>query len=470
MLDSELQAQVFDFEGVEDGLPLLPLAARRALDVAGFRLSLEGWQSLAFDDRRLLCIEGSREAVDAPTVERVVRRSMLPATRIRPVPDPDPLQPPDQLAAALASRRSVAPTQWSKLRSLDRYALVHVLRRAVAHDDPQRLELALAAILPRAEGSADDAARRKSVPPDPPHTQPSETQHNPKRNGTNRPAPRQVSSQPRVDGTPALDSSRHPAAPPAPPADRFEPMEIDLEASERFVRRLSTLPPKASEDDGRPTPVISEPPSMRSAELAAHHYGDETLPASRPPVAPAAPPPAALVGPPPALPVPPLAADPAPVLSTHLTQGAEAKMVDVGDKDVSDRRATATGVVRMRKETAQKMARHEGPKGEVLSVARLAGIMAAKRTPDLIPLCHTIALTKVEVHVDVEAMTGIVTVMAIVEARDRTGVEMEALTAVSTACLTIYDMLKGVDRDMVISDIKLVQKSGGRGGAYQRKE
>jgi cyclic pyranopterin phosphate synthase len=143
-------------------------------------------------------------------------------------------------------------------------------------------------------------------------------------------------------------------------------------------------------------------------------------------------------------------------------------MVPVGDKPVTQRRATAAGTVRMRVETAQRLARNDTPKGDVLATARVAGILAAKRTPELIPLCHHVVVTSVEVHLDLQPRTGMLNVTAVVDAMDRTGVEMEALTAVSVTCLTIYDMLKGIDREMVVSDIRLVSKTGGKTGAYVR--
>jgi len=155
-------------------------------------------------------------------------------------------------------------------------------------------------------------------------------------------------------------------------------------------------------------------------------------------------------------------------ISTHLSETGHAQMVDVGDKPVTARRAAATGRVRMRPETAARIQRHEVPKGEVLGTARIAAIMAAKKTQELIPLCHQVALTNVTVHLDVDVSAGCVNVMAIADTADRTGVEMEALTAVSVACLTVYDMLKGVDRDMTIGDIALLEKSGGRSGHYRR--
>jgi cyclic pyranopterin phosphate synthase len=157
-------------------------------------------------------------------------------------------------------------------------------------------------------------------------------------------------------------------------------------------------------------------------------------------------------------------------VSRHLSPTGEVHMVDVGTKAVTHRRATATGIVKMHPDTAGRLARHETPKGEVLATARIAGIMAAKKTPELIPLCHGIALTRVEVLVDVEPKVGIVTISAVAEAHDRTGVEMEALTAVSVACLTVYDMLKGVDKEMTIGEIRLLSKSGGRTGDYVRRE
>lgn len=143
-------------------------------------------------------------------------------------------------------------------------------------------------------------------------------------------------------------------------------------------------------------------------------------------------------------------------------------MVDVAGKAPSVRRAVASGFVRMKPETIARVARRDAPKGEVLATARLAGIMAAKRTSDLIPLCHAVALTGVEVHLDLDTAAGRVNVTAVAEALDRTGVEMEAMVAVSVACLTIYDMLKGIERGMIIGEVKLLEKSGGRTGVYRR--
>ncbi len=154
---------------------------------------------------------------------------------------------------------------------------------------------------------------------------------------------------------------------------------------------------------------------------------------------------------------------------THLTTSGEARMVDVGPKPQTHRRAVAAAVVRMRPETARLIVDQTAPKGDVLAAARLAGIMAAKRVPELIPLCHTLALTRVVVQLDVDQQTGAVQVKAAAEAYDRTGVEMEAMVAASVASLTIYDMLKAVDRAMSIEQVVLLEKSGGRSGHYRRE-
>ena len=168
--------------------------------------------------------------------------------------------------------------------------------------------------------------------------------------------------------------------------------------------------------------------------------------------------------------IPELTVPPMDVLSTHLTEAGDARMVDVGAKPVTERRAVASAVVHMRRETFHRLAQRDTPKGDVLASARIAGIMAAKRTSELIPLCHAIALTSVEVQLDLDEGTSSVLVTAIAQASDRTGVEMEALVAASVAGLTVYDMLKGIDRDMKIDDVKLLEKSGGRTGHYQRRE
>ena len=152
---------------------------------------------------------------------------------------------------------------------------------------------------------------------------------------------------------------------------------------------------------------------------------------------------------------------------THLDESGAARMVDIADKVVTSRVATAAGSVWMKPETLKLLLAGEAKKGDVLAAARIAGIMAAKRTHELIPLCHPLALSKVTVEfVPIEAESRLdVTASAKVEGK--TGVEMEALTAVSVACLTIYDMLKAVDRGMRIGDIRLVEKTGGKSGHYR---
>jgi cyclic pyranopterin monophosphate synthase len=144
-------------------------------------------------------------------------------------------------------------------------------------------------------------------------------------------------------------------------------------------------------------------------------------------------------------------------------------MIDVGGKEPSGRRATASAGVRMRPETAVLLAEGQLPKGDALGPARVAGVLAAKRTPDLIPFCHPVALTAVAVDIEVDIEAGTATVTATASAADRTGVEMEALVAVTVAALTIYDMVKGVEAGVVIDDVVLVEKTGGASGDWRRQ-
>lgn len=157
-----------------------------------------------------------------------------------------------------------------------------------------------------------------------------------------------------------------------------------------------------------------------------------------------------------------------PQLSTHIGPTGDVRMVDVGDKPTTRRLAVATARVRMRAETIERLSRGDTPKGEVLATARIAGIMAAKRTPDIIPMCHGIALSHVEVQIEIDKPASMVRITARTEAMDRTGVEMEAMVAASIAALTMYDMLKGIDREMVVEEVLLVEKSGGRSGHFRR--
>jgi cyclic pyranopterin monophosphate synthase len=153
---------------------------------------------------------------------------------------------------------------------------------------------------------------------------------------------------------------------------------------------------------------------------------------------------------------------------THIDEHGAARMVDVSGKDVTDRVATAQGRVVVAPETADLLRRGAAPKGDVLGVARVAGIMAAKRTPDLIPLCHPLAISGVTVELEVE--DAAVAIVANVRTTDRTGVEMEALTAVSVAALTVYDMIKAVDKGASITDVRVERKSGGKSGDWSRSD
>jgi cyclic pyranopterin phosphate synthase len=154
---------------------------------------------------------------------------------------------------------------------------------------------------------------------------------------------------------------------------------------------------------------------------------------------------------------------------THIDQDGNAIMVDVSNKDNTSRTATAEGSVYMKPETLQLIINQDIKKGDVLLVAQLAGIMGAKRTPDLIPLCHPLNLTSAKVTLRIDKKRNAVDIKATCKLKGQTGVEMEALTAVSTAALTVYDMCKAVDRGMCLSEIRLIQKSGGKSGEYSRK-
>ena len=155
---------------------------------------------------------------------------------------------------------------------------------------------------------------------------------------------------------------------------------------------------------------------------------------------------------------------------THLDESGRARMVDVGDKAVTQREAVASGRIRMRPETLRRAQSGDLPKGDVRAIAEIAGVMAGKRTSELIPLCHPLALSslKVDVAAD-EKLPGFV-VTARARVTGQTGVEMEALTAASVACLTLYDMLKAIDRSMTIEAIQLQEKHGGASGSYIRSD
>lgn len=152
---------------------------------------------------------------------------------------------------------------------------------------------------------------------------------------------------------------------------------------------------------------------------------------------------------------------------SHIDAKGEAHMVDVGAKDITNREAVVTGNISMLPETLAMILEGNAKKGDVLGTARIAGIMAAKKTSDLIPLCHPLALTKVTVDIEPDETLPGFQIRATAKVNGQTGVEMEALTACSITCMTIYDMAKAVDRGMVISDIKLIEKSGGKSGTWK---
>lgn len=312
---------VFSFEAEEIGpaLDLVPLAGRRALDHAGLKLSLEGWRSLSYEERKAIAEAGASARVDVPVVMTIVRRAEPAATPMTPASDPSPEHLPEGLGAASHRGRTIDAATWAALPGLYRFALVHALRRAEKRADPNILRAAIEVLLMSDEAKKND--------------------------------------------------------------------------------------------------LTSNDPSE---------------------------------------------------LSTHLGPRGDVRMVDVAEKATTRRRAVAVSRVRMKPETAARLARGDTPKGEVLATARIAGIMAAKRTPELIPMCHAIALTHVAIALDVDEQAALVSIEASAEAFDRTGVEMEAMVAASIAALTIYDMLKGIDREMVVENVALVEKSGGRSGHFRR--
>lgn len=294
--------KLYAFDEDTEGLELVPLAARRALDHAGLKMSRKGWRSLPLAARRSIVDLGSARTVDVATVARACKPAEPAAERGDVVEDPPAKAPPQVVTQAFGTERPIADAVWAGLSPLDRYVLWKVASK------------------------------------------------------------------------------------------------------------------------GRP-------------ERMAAAYQE-------------------IVG--------------ASALSTHLAPGGGVRMVDVAEKIATQRTAIAESRVTMGGEAFARLERADAPKGDVLGTARLAGIMAAKRTADLIPLCHPIALTRVAVELKLEPGERSVHVTATVEAFDRTGVEMEALVAASTAALTVYDMLKAFDRSMQISGTRLVAKSGGRSGDYRR--
>jgi cyclic pyranopterin phosphate synthase len=155
---------------------------------------------------------------------------------------------------------------------------------------------------------------------------------------------------------------------------------------------------------------------------------------------------------------------------SHLDEKGRARMVDVSEKEVTSRIALARGTIHMRPETLELIRQGRVEKGDVFSVARVAGIMAAKKTSELIPMCHPLNITSVQITLTAESAPARVDIEASVRVSGKTGVEMEAMTAVAVAGLTIYDMCKAVDREMALGEIRLVEKSGGKSGTFIRKE
>jgi cyclic pyranopterin phosphate synthase len=303
---------VFGFELSTRDLELMPVAARRALDTVGIRLSLEAWRALTVADRTALIVSGSLGSVPVARVERLLEQVQPRPPRVEPQSDPREI--PQDLLDALGGRARELEERWPALSGLERYALVKLAR----------------------PGHLDPAARQARL----------------------------------------------------------------VEAFQEIVK------PKTD----------------------AHGHG-----------------------------------------LSHLTASGDAHMVNVSEKMPTARLAVAEAFVSMKPETLALLASGTTPKGDVLAAARIAGIQAAKRTPDLIPLCHAIALTGVEVELELRTDPPGVAIKASARAFDRTGVEMEAMVAASIASLTLYDMLKAVDRGMSVKNVVLSRKSGGRSGDFRRE-
>ena len=531
MVGAPTASAVFDFENILPQLDFLPIAARRALDHAGLRLSLEAWRSLGLEDRCQLVAAGADDIVDSTSVAGVVRRASPPAQRIEVVGDPDPLAPPDGLLRLLEPVPLDA-RQWARLRALDRYALAHVHRRSIARNDPSLIQAAYEDIVmghlrslrpPPGEAGGrgmGSTTPPPDLPPPPPlprggrldapavpsfagelhargHDEPASSRPSQEVFGTR-------TTQRKMDTTPVREAAsrsqnrphgtapsfRRPqvaeiAGPPQDPPQRL--YETPIAGRVEIGGRTPEAPGVRGYGSGSrgfdtPSARRATPMPPQVADTSPHieiSHGDELIPEGEhdllahldeqidvpPPVIPELTPPrmeihsAHLAE----------GAD-ARLLSSHLTESGDARMVDVGEKDITARRAVASSTVRMRRETFRRLAQNDTPKGDVLAAARIAGIMAAKRTSELIPLCHGIHVTSVEVQIDLDGATSSVHIFATAEAVDRTGVEMEAMVAASIAGLTIYDMLKGIDRDMSITDVKLLEKSGGRTGHYVRRD
>jgi len=289
---------------VDEALELLPMAARRALDRAGKKVSLQEWKRHGLDVRQRLTQLGSDARVDVPAVLRVLEQCQALTTALEAPPEPSADAVPAEVEVAFGPEQPIPAATWSALSALDRYVLCKV-------------------------------------------------------------------------------------------------------AAKRRVERIA----QAYEE------VIGQS-----------------------------------------------------ALSNHLEPHGGVRMVNVAEKPVTRRVAVAESWVTLSEQALTRLVQNDGPKGDVLSVARIAAIQAAKKTPDLIPLCHAIALTKVSVQFDIDTAKRALRIEVTTHANDRTGVEMEAMTAASVAALTVYDMLKGVDRGIVLGPIQLTHKHGGRTGDYARSE
>ncbi len=395
--------QVFPFEADEVGsdLALVPLAARRALDQAGFHLPLAGWQSLPFDERQNLVTLGTQDDVDVAAVAAIVDDARPNARLVDPNSDPTPLNLPE----GLSEQSGIDNERWANLGGLARYVLAHAARRAVQRHDPSLLTAALEAFCPR-------------------HTLPS-------------PDPAPITPPPasrRFYAEPKSMRSEHMQFGVEQKTFTAEPKSIRPERMQHFTpeqRMLVSEKPVGLERTSEPKTMAPGPTTARPPQIISVVSDQKRL-------------------------------------STHIGPSGDVRMVDVADKPVSHRIAIATSRVRMRHDTVDRLLRGDTPKGEVLATARVAGIMAAKRTPELIPMCHAVALSHVEVRIDIDGSNACAIITARAEAIDRTGVEMEAMVAASITALTMYDMLKGIDREMVVEQVVLIEKSGGRSGTYRR--
>jgi cyclic pyranopterin phosphate synthase len=366
-----LDSAVYPFEGILPDLDAPPIAARRAIDHTGLRLTLEGWRSLSLEERQKLTVAGVPERVDVETVALSLRRANPGPQRVSPIPDPDPFSPPEALVRALEPARTLDAKRWSRLRSLDRYALLHTYRRAVARSAFSTLTEVVDMVL-----LASNRPPSSSTAPPPP-----------------------VSYR---------------------PPGYYSAVTASSETTNLGSTTRSSVPP--------PPVVFSSPASSPGPSSA----GGSSL--------------------------------------ANLRPGGEVHMADIASKPKTERRAVATGCVRLRPEALAQFLGRETPKGEVFATSRIAAIIAAKRTHELIPLSHPVAMTHVEVDIQVNVQSSTVHVTVAVGAYDRTGVETEAMVAVSIGCLAIYDMLKGVDREAVVSEVKLLEKSSTRSGDSRRPD